>query len=69
MLMLGETVDDAEEMCQLEYGIQVSDWCLLDDPEPGCQHDRIAVDRTEHGKTVNRLWIGGGHPQSEGEQT
>ncbi len=39
------TLAEAEEMCQIEFGVDSSDWREVDDPKPGCQHDRFSGDR------------------------
>lgn len=35
-----ETIEEAEKYCK-ELGIRDKDWCFIDDPLAGCQHDLI----------------------------
>lgn len=36
-----QTVEQAEKSCLDEYGITPSDWQMIPDPLPGCQHDWV----------------------------
>lgn len=35
------TTEEARESARARYGIIEEHWCLVPDPEPGCQHDWI----------------------------
>ena len=37
-----ETIGEAERQGADEFNIDYTDWQLIDDPVPGCQHDWIA---------------------------
>ena len=51
-----ETRSEAEEHCAEQFGIGPSDWQLIDDPRPGCQHDWIAPVRVKRDTKGNPLW-------------
>ena len=38
-----EDVQTAERLASEAFGIEPTDWQPIPDPQPGCQHDRIAA--------------------------
>ncbi len=50
-----ESEEEAIESCKIEYGVSQSDWTIISNPKPYCQHDRIdpvRVKDREQGKPV-----------------
>ena len=37
-----ESAADAISSAELAFGIHPGEWQAIDDPQPGCQHDRVA---------------------------
>lgn len=38
-------LEDADQVCAVEYGIGEDDWIAIHDPFPGCRHDCVAPTR------------------------
>jgi biofilm protein TabA len=51
-----ETVEDAEQHCEDEYGIRAGDWIALLDPPLGCQQDWITPVRVPGRETGEPRW-------------
>jgi hypothetical protein len=63
-----QSVEEADAVCLVEYGINSNDWEIIDDPPEYCQHDWIApvrikgrnLGKPEWGKfekLENGVWI------------
>ena len=44
---LYKTLPNAEAACEARFGILSTDWRLIEDPRPGCQHDWIRPTRAK----------------------
>jgi len=51
-----ESLEEAIAMCSEHYGIDASEWQLIPDPLPGCQHDWIQPTRIKCDAKGNKLW-------------
>ncbi|MGD0897932.1 MAG: hypothetical protein ABR915_08845 [Thermoguttaceae bacterium] len=60
-----KTRSEAERHCTESFGIRPSDWQLIDDPWPGCQHDWIAPTRLKRDAQGNPLSGEGFEPAND----
>jgi molybdopterin synthase sulfur carrier subunit len=50
------TIQEAETEAKSHFGIDTSDWTIIDDPLPGAQHDWIRPTRIKLDARGNKLW-------------
>ena len=51
-----ETAEAAEQSAREQFGVQASDWTVIDDPLPDAQHDWIHPTRVKRDAHGNKLW-------------
>jgi hypothetical protein len=43
-----ENLSEAEQSCRNNFNVDLTDWKIIDDPLPGCQHDWIKPTKVRH---------------------